>query len=58
LKKIKDGDKIEEIKQKTEELSLAIQKVGAELYKAAQEKKPEDKSEDKKGPEEGQYKEK
>ncbi|MBI2449982.1 MAG: molecular chaperone DnaK [Candidatus Nealsonbacteria bacterium] len=55
LKKVKDGDNIEEIKQKTSELSQAIQKVGAELYKAAQqEKKPEEK----KGPEEGQYKEK
>lgn len=54
LKKVKDGDKIEEIKQKTEELSQAIQKVGAELYKAAQEKKPDEK----KGPEEGEYKEK
>lgn len=56
LKKVKDGDKIEEIRQKTEELSQAIQKVGAELYKAAQEKKPE--SGEKKGPEEGEYKEK
>ncbi len=69
LKKVKDGDKIEEIKQKTEELSQAIQKVGAELYKAAQsssaeasadkEKKPEEtKPEGGAKPEEGQYKEK
>ena len=55
LKKVKDSDNISEIKSKTSELSLAIQKVGAELYKAAQEKKPGEK-----GPEteEGEYKEK
>ena len=55
LKKVKDGDNIEEIKSKTSELSQAIQKVGAELYKSAKEKKPEEK-----GPEaeEGKYKEK
>ncbi|MBI2041701.1 MAG: molecular chaperone DnaK [Candidatus Nealsonbacteria bacterium] len=58
LKKVKDGDKIEEIKQKTEDLSQAIQKVGAELYKAAQEKKPEETKPEEKKPEEGQYKEK
>ena len=33
LKKVKDGDNIEEIKAKTSELSQAIQKLGAELYK-------------------------
>jgi molecular chaperone DnaK len=55
LKKVKESDSIEEIKNKTSELSQAIQKVGAELYKAAQEKKPEEG-----GPkaEEGEYKEK
>ena len=36
LKKIKDSDNIEDIKNKTEELSQAIQKVGAEMYKTAQ----------------------
>jgi len=50
LKKVKESDNIEEIKSKTSELSQAIQKVGAELYK----QKPEEK----KGPEEGEYKEK
>jgi len=58
LKKVKDGDNIEEIKIKTQELSLAIQKVGAEIYKAAQEsqKKEEPKKEDKgKNTEEGEY---
>ncbi len=63
LKKVKDGDKIDEIKQKTQELSQDIQKVGAELYKAAQEKKKEDEGKtegkkDKQKPEEGEYKEK
>jgi molecular chaperone DnaK len=51
LKKIKDSDKIEEIKEKTQQLSQEIQKIGAEMYKAAQEKKEE------KGPEEGEYRE-
>jgi len=51
LKKVKDGDNIEEIKSKTSELSQVIQKVGAELYKATQGKKPEE-------GEEGEYKEK
>jgi len=58
LKKIKDGGDIEEIKNKTTELSQAIQKVGAELYKEteAEEKKPKgDKGKD---AEEGEYKEK
>jgi molecular chaperone DnaK len=51
LKKVKDADNIDDIKAKTSELSQLIQKVGSEMYKVAQEKKPE-------GPEEGQYKEK
>ena len=55
LKKVKEGDNVEEIKQKTAELSQAIQKVGTEMYRAAGGKKPEDQ-----GPkaEEGEYKEK
>ena len=54
LKKVKESDNIEEIKIKTQELSDAIQKVGAELYKQSadakgsgetkQEGKPDDKS--------------
>ncbi len=35
LKKIKDGDDIEAIKKSTEELSVAAQKIGEKLYKAA-----------------------
>lgn len=58
LKKVKDGDNIEEIKQKTQELSTIIQKIGAELYESAQEKKPEKEEKGEKGAEEGEYKEK
>ena len=56
LKKVKDSDNIDEIKSKTQELSQAIQKIGAELYK----QQPPKGGEDKKGPEaeEGKYKEK
>jgi len=55
LKKVKESDKIEEIKQKTEELSQAIQKIGAELYRASQEKNKPTEDEP---PEERGYKEK
>ncbi len=65
LKKLKDSDNIEEIKQKTNDLSQVIQKVGAEMYKKEPEQgqagpNPEDKKEeDKKDqPEEGEFKEK
>jgi molecular chaperone DnaK len=53
LKKVKEGDNIEEIKNKTSELSQTIQKIGAQIYKTAQEKK------EKEGPEaeEGKYRE-
>ncbi|MCK4474092.1 molecular chaperone DnaK [Candidatus Parcubacteria bacterium] len=71
LKKVKDSDNIEDIKNKTSELSQAIQKIGAEMYKKTEpeqgkeqekpkeepEKKPDEKPEEKK-PEEGEYKEK
>jgi len=55
LKKVKEGDNVEEIKGKTQELSQAIQKVGAEMYRKTGPEKPEEK-----GPqtEEGEYKEK
>ncbi len=68
LKKVKDSGNLEEIKNKTAELSSIAQKIGAELYKQAQEKKPEEgepnkeqsseEQEEKKEPEEGEYKEK
>jgi len=64
LKKVKDSDNIEEIKNKTSVLSEAIQKVGAELYRQAQKEKPAAEGEprqgrEEKGPEaeEGKYKE-
>ena len=55
LKKVKDSDNIDEIKAKTADLSQAIQKAGAELYKTVQQNQPDPKKE---GPEEGEYKEK
>ena len=36
LKKVKEGDNVEEIKKATEELSQESQKIGQELYKAVQ----------------------
>ena len=64
LKKVKDGDNIEEIKQRTSELSQIIQQIGAELYGSTgspqdkQQPKPEEKNPPAGGPEEGEYKEK
>jgi len=58
LKKVKDGDNMEDINNKTSELSQIIQKVGAELYKKSAEKKPEEDKGEKKDTEEGEYKEK
>jgi len=55
LKKVKDSDNIEDIKNKTQELSQIIQKVGAEMYKAAGGQKPPEEGPQ---PEEGKYKEK
>jgi molecular chaperone DnaK len=58
LKKVKESDNIEEIRSKTSELSQAIQKIGAELYRQAREEKPKEGGEDKKPEaEEGEYKE-
>jgi len=60
LKKAKESDNMEEIKTKTQELSDAIQKVGAELYKQQpQTGNPEQpKDEGKNDAEEGKYTEK
>ncbi|MCK4781510.1 molecular chaperone DnaK [Candidatus Parcubacteria bacterium] len=66
LKQVKDGDNIEDIKSKTSELSEAIQKIGTEMYKQTEEKKPESEKkpeekkpeDEEKKPEEGEYKEK
>lgn len=56
LKKAKDGDNMEEIKAKSSELSAAMQKAGAELYK--QQPRAEEKKEGGNDAEEGKYKEK
>ena len=53
LKKVKDSDNIEEIKSKTADLSQVIQKIGAEMYRAAGEKKPPEEPK----AEEGEYRE-
>ena len=55
LKKVKEGDDMEDMKTKTQELSQAIQKVGAELYQKSNEQKPTDQNPE---AEEGEYKEK
>jgi len=56
LKKVKEGDNVDEIKQKTAELSQTIQKIGAEMYRATGGKPPKEGE----GPkaEEGEYHEK
>lgn len=41
LKKVKEGDNIEDIKTKTVELSQVIQKIGVQMYKKTKEKKKE-----------------
>ena len=65
LKKVKDSDNIEEIKNKTAELSSVMQKIGAEMYKTTntnEQKPPESEKEEPKEEEpkaeEGEYKEK
>lgn len=46
LKKIKDSDNIEDIKKKTEQLSEAIQKVGAQMYQNQPKEEPNKEAED------------
>ncbi|HDH99290.1 MAG TPA: molecular chaperone DnaK, partial [bacterium] len=64
LKKAKEGDNLEEIKSKTQALSEAIQKVGAQMYRQAQQGGKEGQANEKKQeegkqkPEEGKYEEK
>ncbi len=60
LKELKDGDNIEEIKSKTAALSQALQEVGAQMYKAAQEREKNEQGNKPNEPpeaEEGEYKE-
>jgi len=40
LKEVKEGNNLEEIKQKTQELSQTIQKIGSEMYRKTQENPP------------------
>jgi molecular chaperone DnaK len=56
LKKVKDSDNMDDIKNKTEDLSQAIQKIGAEMYKQTGGQQPPQGEEQK--PEEGETKEK
>ncbi|MFA5743081.1 MAG: molecular chaperone DnaK [Candidatus Paceibacterota bacterium] len=64
LKKVKDGDNIEEIKSKTQDLSQSLQKIGAQMYQqqgpqtGQQPGQQEPKKEDGPQAEEGEYKEK
>ncbi|MBI4359174.1 MAG: molecular chaperone DnaK [Candidatus Nealsonbacteria bacterium] len=53
LKKVKDGDDVEEIKAKTQDLSQAIQKIGEQVYRQSS-----DQSKTEPAAEEGEYKEK
>jgi molecular chaperone DnaK len=60
LKKVKDSDDIEDIKKKTDELSQAIQKVGAQMYQQAQPQTPPEgeQQQDNTPPQEGQTEDK
>lgn len=58
LKKAKESDNIDEIKSKTEELSQAVQKIGAELYKQAPKKEEKPGNNGNSDAEEGKYEEK
>lgn len=71
LKKVKDADNIENVKGKTDELSQAVQKIGAELYQKNQQQQQQqsgggqgspdgqgDQGKQDGGPEEGDFKEK
>ena len=58
LKKVIETDNLEEIKIKTQDLSQAIQKIGAEAYRQAQEQKKDEGPKQEPEAEEGEYKEK
>jgi len=59
LKKVKDSDNIGDIKNKTQELSQSLQKIGAELYRQARDQKSKKKpGEEPPQAEEGEYEEK
>ncbi|MDO8663631.1 MAG: Hsp70 family protein, partial [Candidatus Wildermuthbacteria bacterium] len=63
LKKVKDGDNIDDIKAKTQELSQVIQKIGEAMYKSTPGGQPDSQQKPPEGggapkPEEGEYHEK
>ena len=60
LRKVKDGEVVEEIQKATQELSEAIEKISASLSKESkqEEAQPEEVKEENKEPEEGEFKEK
>ena len=58
LKKIKDGDNMDEIKQKSEELSQIIQKIGTAMYQESPEEAKKEGTPEEDKPEEGEFKEK
>ena len=59
LKKVKETDNIDDIKNKTQELSQAIQQIGAEIYKkAAEAQKQAGSKQENPQAEEGEFKEK
>jgi molecular chaperone DnaK len=41
LKKVKDTDNIEDVKNKTDQLSQTVQKIGAEFYQKNQQQQPQ-----------------
>ncbi len=49
LKKVKESGNIEEIKQKSSDLSQTVQKIGAEMYKAAEQEKKAGQEQEKEG---------
>jgi molecular chaperone DnaK len=57
LKKVKDGDNMEEIKAKTSELSSALQKIGTQAYKEQETPENNQEEKEKEDVEEGEYKE-
>jgi len=59
LKKAKEGNDLEQLKQKLQEASLAVQKIGSYIYnKENQQQNSEGGQDDSQGPKEGEYREK
>ncbi|MBD3208154.1 MAG: molecular chaperone DnaK [Candidatus Nealsonbacteria bacterium] len=58
LKKVKEGDNIEDIKSKISELSQVVQKIGTEIYKKSAAQRQAQQGQEDSEAEEGEYKEK